>query len=243
MKMRLSDRTAACQVLATSGSVARDGASEDEPARLRMLADRLIFVGCFLSGTIVLGVVGVPMILYGFLILRRLERAEVPIRSWTITFIGTFILLDATLNFIFWSLDLFPAHDTVIARTLWHGYGYLADGAYYIGYNTTSAGGSAAHGEKAIEAASTLLVFPLRIAASWAFLRMKRWGLQMLVITTWVYVSIWITYAVNVVMDHPNRVGASEFGMIGFWLVNLWFFGPFLVLPYLYTVNREEWAD
>lgn len=215
--------------------------SDESPHQKR--ADRWMLVGALLCGSFILGPLGLPLIIYSFVILRRAERAGEAIRPWSVTIIGTFCLVDAAINFVGWGTDLLPVHDTTIGLTLWSGYGRLFDGAYYIGYNGDALGGTSFDGEKAMQLASVLLLFPMRIAAAWGFLKMKRWGLQHMIVTAWLYVFLWLAYATNMAMDFTHRHGASHFGLVGFWIFNFFFFGAFIMLPYLYTVNRERWSD
>ena len=205
-------------------------------------ADLILVVGGCLSGSLYLGVIGGPLVIYGFVLLRRAEKAGAEIRPWIVTVLGVWMLIDAAANLFVWGSDLLPAHDTVIGATYWASYGRLADGAYYVHYNNLSLGGSADHGEKALETLSVLMLFPWRLAASIAFLKMKRWGFQSLVITTWMYIFVWLAYQVNQAMDFPNRFGASLFGIVGYIAYNVFFLGPFLLIPYFYTVNREQWT-
>jgi hypothetical protein len=89
--------------------------------------------------------------------------------------------------------------------------------------------------------ASIFLLFPMRIAACWAFMRMKRRGLQYMIFTSWLYCFMWIAYLVDKSMTFESRFGHTEFGFWGFWIFNIWFWTPFLMLPYLYTVRRSDW--
>ena len=43
---------------------------------------------------------------------------------------------------------------------------------------TAALGGVSVPLEKSIQTAAIMLVMPIRIAAAWGLLRMKRWGLQ-----------------------------------------------------------------
>ena len=57
-----------------------------------------------------------------------------------------------------------------------------------------------------------LTVFPMRIAAAIAFLQMKRWGHQWMIVTCWFGVVIWIGYTFNMTMYADVRyagVGAA----------------------------------
>jgi hypothetical protein len=128
-------------------------------------------------------------------------------------------------------------------ETLWPGYGKLVDGAYYIDYNGGPYGGLANNGEKTLEFYGVLVMYPMRIMAAWAFIKMKRWGLQMMIVTSWMYLAFWVAYASNVYADFDGRIGASDFGNIGIWFILAVYATPFIIMPYLYTINREQFAD
>lgn len=206
-------------------------------------ADMWLLIGGCLAGSLFLGLIGAPMVMYGLWLLRRAEKQGATIRPWIVTILGVWMLVDAAANLFCWGTDLLPAHDTVLGVTYWASYGRLADGAYYVHYNNLSAGGSAAWGEKPLEVLSVLILFPWRLAAAWAFIKMKRWGLQSLVITTWMYIFVWLAYEMNQVMDFPNRLGAALYGVVGYLAYNVFFLGPFVLIPYFYTVNREQWSE
>lgn len=204
--------------------------------------DYWFFLGCLICGTWVLGPIGAPMLIFGMLLIRKAQQGGYPIRPWTVTVVGGLALIDSAVNGLAWGIDLF-AHDTWAARTLWIDYGQLVDGGYALFYNTPWAvGGLPDHGERAIELATVLLVMPIKGMAAWGFLKMKRWGLQWLILGNWLYVCVWMIYAANQANNFEFRFGTSDFGVIGFWLVaGIPFCGPMILLPYLHTVNRELW--
>ena len=205
-------------------------------------ADRWMIGGALAGGSFILGPVGIILMLVGYFKLKKLQAAGVVVRPWIITIIGMFCCIDAGINMIGWSVDLF-IHDTGVGQTFYNGYGRLVDGGYYMGYNFRSAGGTQFVGEKILEFAGVLILFPMRIAATWGFLRMKRWGLQMMVTTSWMYAFLWVAYIVDKLLDFPLRFGTAQAGFLGFWCLNLFYWTPFLVLPYLYSLKREEWTD
>jgi hypothetical protein len=86
-------------------------------------------------------------------------------------------------------------------------------------------------------------MYPMRIAAAWAFIKMKRWGLQMMIVTSWMYVAFWMAYVANLYQDFDARMGASDWGNLGIWFILIVYATPFVILPYLYTVNKELFAD
>jgi hypothetical protein len=224
-----------------TGSLLAAGVDVDD--RVHRRSDWLFLLGAMAAGTFLLGPVGLILIVVGFRHLRRAQLAGTPIRNWAVTIIALFCLADAAQNFVGWGLDTF-AHDTLLSQTLWiHGYGRWADAAYYLGYNTRSFGGVSFAGEKALEASAVLFLFPIRIATAWAFLRMKRWGLQGMIVTSWMYAYMWVAYLICLTLDFNPRLTHNLYGMLGWWSINLWFITPFLMLPFLYTVNKEDWSN
>lgn len=233
----------------TTAVIAPDALFEPQPEELfegNALAhkgDKIFIIGCLICGTWVLGPIGLPLIAWGMVLMRRAEKQGVKIRPWAITLIGGFILVDTTVNFLAWGLDLFPAHDTSIGRSLWVNYGQLVDGGYMFHYNHNSIGGVADSGEKSVQIGMVLMAMPIKLAAALGFLRMKKWGLQWTLISYWMYFTCWMIYMPNILMHFPERFGSSDFGVIGFWmLVNLPFLGPLFLLPYLHTVRRDRWT-
>jgi hypothetical protein len=218
--------------------------SLDDAERMAARGDRLYIIGCLICGTWVLGPLGAAVLLYGLYLMRRAKAAGAEIRPWSITLIGGFILVDTTVNMVAWGFDLFPAHDTVIGRSLWIDYGRLVDGGYILFHNASAIGGVADHGEKSVQIGMVVLAMPIKLAASFGFLRMKRWGLQWMIISYWMYMTCWMIYLPNMLMDFPLRFGASAWGVPGFWLlVNLPFLGPLVLLPYLHTLRGEDWTE
>lgn len=206
--------------------------------------DKFFFVGCLVCGTWVLGPIGAVLLLIGVRMLRKAELAGAAIRPWSITLVGGLLLVDASVNFMAWSLDLMPTHDTGIGRTLWIDYGRMVDGGYAAFYNTTNLGGVWHTGEKSIQFASCLLVMPMKVAAAWYLLKMKRYGLQWSIIANWLYFCLWASYVVIMSMDFPIRFGTSEWGVFGFWMIGgIPFLGPVVILPFLYTINKEIFSE
>ncbi len=204
--------------------------------------DKWFIAGCVVCGTWVLGPIGVFMLAYGMWLMRKAKQRGADIRSWTITLIGGFILVDTSVNFFAWGMDLFPAHDSLIGRSLWMGYGQLIDGGYMYNYNHAAVGGVNDAGEKGVQVGMVLMGMPIKMVAAYGFLKMKQWGLQWTLISYWMYFAFWMVYLTNMMMDFPLRFGSSDFGVIGFWLlVNVPFLGPLVLLPYLHTVRRDLW--
>jgi hypothetical protein len=213
----------------------------DNPLMRR--ADRYLIIGICLAGTWAFGPLSIPFLFVAFKLLHRAQREGKLTRPWAVTILATWCLIDASINFIFWGTDLFMAHDTNLLKTLWSGYAKLFDGAYYIDYNSTALGGTANMSEKAMEFMGVMLVLPMRMAASWGFLKMKRWGLQAMVMTSYMWLALWMTYIFQMYLTFNARQGASLFGITGVWALFIPFATPFVILPYLYTINREHFSD
>jgi hypothetical protein len=227
-----------------SASPPEPAAPPDAAQRLASRADKWYITGCLICGTWVLGPIGAVILIYGLLLMRRAEKAGAKIRPWAITLVGGFILVDTSVNMVAWGFDLFPAHDTLVGRSLWVDYGRLVDGAYMLYHNSTAFGGVADHGEKSVQIAMVVMSMPIKLAACFGFLKMKRWGLQWMIISYWMYFLIWMIYLPNMLFDFPLRYGASGTGVLGFWLlVNVPFLGPLVLLPYLHTVRGEDWEE
>jgi hypothetical protein len=204
--------------------------------------DKIYIAGCLICGTWVLGPIGAAIVIYGLVLMRRAERAGADIRPWAITLVGGFIMVDTTVNMVAWGFDVFPAHDTLLGRSLWVDYGHLVDGGYLLYNNSTALGGVADHGEKAVQIAMVVMAMPIKLAACFGFLRRKRWGIQWMIISYWMYFLLWMIYLTNMLEDFTLRFGASSTGVLGFWLlVNIPFLGPLVLLPYLHTVRAEDW--
>jgi hypothetical protein len=203
--------------------------------------DRLLLIGSILTGTFLGSIIGGPMMIQGIRKIRRAAATGYRIRPWPVTIIGLYILIDTANNAFGWALDAF-AHDTELVQTLFSGIGRLVDAGYYIHYNNTDLGGTSASGEKAIQLACVLFVFPMRLAATWGFLKMKRWGYHYLIVTSWLYALVWVYYAINLTITFDNRIGASQWGMVGYWIIDIPFFGAFFTLPYLYVLNSKAWC-
>lgn len=223
-----------------------------EAVKLKKRGDTLFFTGCLICGSWVFGLIGAPILIYGLYLLRKAQLRGAAIRPWSITIIGGLILVDASVNYLAWGLDLLPAHYSMLIRSLWINYGMFGDGGYalyynlpeQLHYNTAAIGGVSVPIEKSIQIACIILVMPIRIAGAWGLLQMKRWGLQWSILGNWMYLTLWIIYAAAMTYQFDLRFGTSEFGVLGFWLIGgLPFLGPLVLLPYLHTVNRELWSE
>ncbi|WP_019873383.1 hypothetical protein [Sporichthya polymorpha] len=228
-----------------SSALTQSAAEVQEQAEAQAQADRgdrWFISGCVVCGTWVLGPIGVIMLIYGMVQMKKAERRGASIRPWAITWIGGFILVDTSVNFFAWGMDFLWAHDSTLGSSLWIDYGRLVDGGYMYDYNTDRLGGVADNGEKSVQLAMVLMGMPIKMVAAWGFLRLKQWGLQWTLISYWMYFAFWMVYLTNMMQDYPLRFGSSDYGVIGFWLlVNVPFLGPLVLLPYLHTVRRDLW--
>lgn len=203
-------------------------------------ADRWLAAGAALCGTFLLGPIGLVVIAAGLLMLRKAKAAGSTTRPDAVTIFAIFSIVDASTNTLGWSIDTF-AHNTHVAQVFMGGYGMLLDGAYYIDYNEGFFGGAGNPAEKGLQILAVCALFPMRIAAAWGFLKMKRWGYQMMIVTSWGYIFFWFAYMTNLTVDFENRMGAGEFGWAGFWVMNLWYVTPFVILPWLYALDKRRW--
>lgn len=226
-------------LVATQGS----GANVAGESELMKKADRYLLITIIIGGTWVFGVFALPFAYLTYVYLNKAQAAGQLTRPWSVTILGAFVMIDASINALGWGMDFLWSNQSVAVQTLWTGYGKLVDGAYYIDYNSTALGGTAFPGEKAIEVWGVLFNYSLRIAACWGFLKMKRWGLQGMIISSWLYIAFWIAYVANMYMDFDARMGVAEWGNAGLWFILIAYAGPFLIMPYLYTVNRELFTD
>jgi hypothetical protein len=205
--------------------------------------DKWFMIGCLICGSWFLGPIGAPIMIAGMVMLRQAQKEGALTRPWAVTILGGLMFLDASGNFLLWGTDLFWSHGTILGRSLWIDYGRTVDGGYAINYDHTSLGGVALASEKFGEFAFVLFIMPIKIVASWAFLKMKRWGLQWCIIANWLYLAIWIGYVVQQSMEFPLRFGVSQLGVTGMWAFALIpFMGPLVLLPYLHSVNKELWT-
>lgn len=215
------------------------------PLSLQERSDKWMLAGCVVCGSFIFGPIGLLILGYGFVLLRRAQRSGEAIRPWAVTIIALYCMIDGGANFIGWAIDLF-GNDAMLVETFYSGWGKLFDGAYYINYNGQTLGGTGSQlfaGEKALEIGGVLMLFPMRIIAAWGFFKMKRWGHQFMIISSWMYAFFWIVYMAHLSMQFDLRQGASLYGVTGYWAFNLVYMTPFIMLPYLHTVNKEVFTD
>ncbi|WP_369829744.1 hypothetical protein [Mycobacterium sp. E2479] len=205
-------------------------------------ADKWLIAGTLLMGANVPGIFGLPLFLYGLALLRRALKSGLSVRPIMVTLIGYLVILDAGLNLQGWILDMVANH-SLIYRVLYTAWGNAFDAGYFWHYNQLWIGGASAPGEKSWEVALILTVFPMRIAAAIAFLQMKRWGYQWLLVTCWFGVVIWVGYVMNMTVYADVRYSGVVFPVFGWWIYDIMYITPFLAIPYLHTVNREIFTD
>ena len=208
---------------------------------LHRRADRYLMVGTALVGSIFLAPIGLIPMGKGLLMLRDAKRRGERVRPMVVTVFGVFILVDAAVNFLGWSLDLFFAHGTHILQAQTFGFGQMIDASYYRNFGSGFWGGVANGGEKALASFSVLVIFPIRFVSTWAFLKMYRWGFRWTVITTWAYVMLWLAYMVNMASDFHGRFGTTLYGVTGWWLFDIAYITPFLGLPLFYALDKRRW--
>ena len=119
----------------------------------------------------------------------------------------------------------------------------MIDAGYFWHYNELWIGGASAPGEKSWVLVCVLIAFPMRMAAAIAFLQMKRWGHQWMIVTCWFGVIVWTGYIFNMTMYADVRYAAVGLPVLGWWAFNVFYITPFLAIPYLHTVNREIFSD
>jgi hypothetical protein len=214
----------------------------EDSRRAQRQADYWMIAGTALMGTLVLGIVGLPLFLYGVWLQRRAQHAGLSVRPLIVTLIGYLVILDAGLNSLGWALDLIASH-TLVARVVLTAWGNFFDAGYFWHYNELWIGGAGAPGEKSWEVALILTVFTMRIAAGIGFLQMKRWGHQWLIVTCWMGLVIWIGYTFNMTMYADIRYSGVVLPVFGWWIYDIFYITPFLAVPYLHTVNREIFTD
>lgn len=204
-------------------------------------ADRWLITGAVLAGSMIFSLIGLVVITIGFIKTARAKTSGEFVRPFAVTLFGMFTMVDAGCNFVGWSLDLW-AHDARIVQWGITGWGRLFDGAYYLDYNSLWMGGAAAAGEKSWEVFAILCVFSARLVAAYGFIKLKRWGYRWMIITSWVYVMLWLGYVVNMVVNFPDRFGPAVFGVTGWWVYDIFYMTPFLTLPWLYALDKRRWS-
>jgi hypothetical protein len=221
--------------------------SEAQEAQVKR-AEKWFFAGVIITGSILVGPLGLPVLAYGIYQLRQIEKhGRGSVRPWHVSVIGAFAIIDAAANFVGWSFCTFAAQTGVSWTILRDGYGYGFDGFYYGNYgNSFLIHGVAGPGEQSYIYMAMFVLWPMRLCAAWAFLQMKQWGFRWMIITTWMLVLFWVGWTTNGLMHFEERFGAAggepEFGYLGYWIFNsVFILGPVAMVPYLYTVKPKLW--
>lgn len=225
--------------ITTSPSIpANDGAVSATP--LSDNADKWLLAGALCCGTVILGPFGLILIAVSLVKLRSARRLGEHSRPMAVTVFGIFALVDAAINFVGWSLAIY-AQSTHMLQVMSWGFGRMVDGGYYHDYGSGWLGGLADPAEKSLAIVSVIMIFPARMAAAWAFIRLKRWGLRWMILTGWAYILLWIAYLTNLLLSFPDRLGITLYGITGWWVFNIFYMTPFLTLPWMYALNRRRW--
>lgn len=217
-------------------------AHHDSSRQAQWQADKWMIAGTFFMGTAILGLIGLPLFIWGLMLQIRAQKAGLTVRPIIVTLIGYLVIIDAALNSFGWALDMIANH-TLLARVFLMGWGNMFDAGYFWHYNELWIGGASAPGEKAWEIALLPIVFSMRLAAGIAFLQMKRWGHQWLIVTCWFGVVAWTGYVANMTIFADVRYTGVVFPVFGWWIYDIFYITPFLAIPYLHTVNREIFTD
>src|SRR3546814_8667438 len=152
--------------------------------------------GTLLMGTGALGLFGFPLFLRGLRLQMAAAKAGLSVRPLMVTLIGYLVIIDSALNSIGWGLDLFANH-SLVNRLMTAGWGAMFDGGYFWHYNELRIGGAGAPGEKGWEISLILGLFFPRLAAGIAFLQLKSWGQQWLVVTCWMGLLVGLGYKLH----------------------------------------------
>ena len=222
--------------------VATQVAVQPQVAAEQRKADAWYLGGCLVTGSMLLGALGAIPLFYGFYKQCQLVKRGLSTRPLSVIVVGGFVMIDASLNTFPWGISLFGSQ-SIWTQTFLMGYGHIADAGYFIDYNARPfpALGVEPTTEKIWVWVSVLMIFPMRIGAAWAFMNFRSWGLHFLKVTSWLYLAFWLGYAYMLALDFEERIRPADFGLIGFWLYNLFYFTPMITLPYYYTVNRKRW--
>lgn len=236
--------------MATSLQPANDQLADDLDAQSGQLRRaEVVLRRCHHHWLSARGTLGLPVLIYGIYQLRKISKlGRHAVRPWHVSVIGAFAIIDAAANFVGWSFCTFAARTGVGWSFLRDGYGFGFDGFYHVDYGSTfMINGVAGPGEQAFIFMAMFVLWPMRLCAAWAFLKMKRWGFRWMITTTWMLVLFWVGWTTNGLMYFDERFGAigdPAFGYLGWWLFNsVYILGPVVMVPYLYTVNKELWSE
>jgi len=203
-------------------------------------ADLWVLIGCLLCGTMIIGPFGTIPLIYGLMANWKLVKERRTDRPWSVVIVGTFSLIDATLNTLPWAANLL-AFKSKLIESFMYGYGRIADGTYFLDYGSRAFGGVSSTAEIVWEITGETMLFPMRIVASVAFMSMRSWGLHFMKVTSWMYVFLWVGYAATLSLEFDQRLRPADLPVLGWWLYNMLYFTPMLTLPYFYTVSKARW--
>src|ERR1700728_226427 len=122
--------------------------------------DRYLLIAIIIGSSWAFGVFAIPFMYMAYKCYVDAQKEGTLTRPWSVTIIGAFVLIDASINFFGWGTDLLWSHNTPLMQTLWPGYGRLVDGAYYIDYNSGPLGGLSNYSEKTLEVFGVLAMYP-----------------------------------------------------------------------------------
>src|SRR5438270_12834495 len=79
----------------------------------------VFFAGVLLMGTVFLGPVGIPLVIWGWLQRRRAERqGAIQTIPWHVALVGGFAIGDSAANFIGWTIDFFDGRAMILQTAL-----------------------------------------------------------------------------------------------------------------------------
>lgn len=216
--------------------------SLDRAREVQRRADFWCILGSAIIGTLIFGIFGLPFFIYGLWQLKKAEDQGLPVRPYLMTFVGYLVIIDGFLNSLGWMIDVIANH-TLLIRTMEVGWGLIFDAGYAWQFNSLWIGGASVPGEKSWEIANVFVYHPLRVAAAWGFLQGKRWGLQWLIVTCWMGLFNWVGYCFNMTIYSEMRFMDVAAPVWGWWLYDIWYVTPFILIPYLHTINKEIFSD
>ena len=103
--------------------------------------------GTAFMGTYLLGLIGLPLFLYGMYLSRKAQQEGLTVRPLLVTLIGYLVILDGFLNTVGWALD-FIANHSLLNRVSSPPGATTPTTAPTWQYNELYVGGASAPGEK-----------------------------------------------------------------------------------------------
>jgi len=212
-----------------------------EASALQRNADIYLLSGLFLlgSGGFIFGAV---LFVIAMRKLKRMERDGYPVRPHMVTLIAAAMLIDSFGNCLGWSMD-FLSNNSWLGRYFMMTWGAFVEGGYFWQYNSMLVGGNSFPGEKAWEAVTVYFMMCIRIAACIGLLSMKRWAFRWMVISCWLGIAWLVGYLANYTIYAEARFSGVLWPVYGIWIFAIPYCYPMVVLPWLYTVNKEIFTD